>query len=125
MARILVLDDMKDSIVLMSRLLQDKGHEVVGFTEEDAALDYARCHSFDLAILDIRLKRMGGIEVLRELKKIDPGCKVIMLTGYPSLETTRAALEAGAIDCYVKPIETRELEEQVETLLGITPYASS
>jgi two-component system response regulator RegA len=118
MARILVLDDMADSIALIRRLFQDKGHEIVGFTEEDAALSYAQTHHLDLAILDIRLKKLSGIEVLKKLSEIHPSCKVMMLTGYPSMETARAALALGASDYHVKPIETQELEEKVAVLLA-------
>jgi len=69
MAKVLVLDDVLDAVNLMKRILKATGHEVVGFTEEEEALNYARTNPVDLAILDIKLKKISGSEVLEELKK--------------------------------------------------------
>ncbi len=117
MATILVLDDVLDAVILIKRILSRKGHEVITFTEEEEAIDYAASHAVDLAILDIKLKRLSGVEVLEALKKIDPGIRVLMLTGYPSLETAREALDLGAGEYCVKPIDMDELEEKVAGLL--------
>jgi len=117
MARILVLDDMLDAVNLIKRILTQKGHEVFGFTEEEEALKFARCDSVDLALLDIKLKKMSGIQVLEELKKIRPSLRAIMLTGYPTLETAQEALRLGAAEYCVKPIDTDELEDKVERAL--------
>ena len=57
MAKVLVLDDMLDAVNLMKSVLNATGHEVVGFTEEEEALNYARPNPVDLAILDIKLKK--------------------------------------------------------------------
>ena len=69
MAKVLVLDDVLDAVNLMKRILETTGHDVVGFTEEEEALKFARTHFVDLAILDINLKKISGLEVLEELKK--------------------------------------------------------
>jgi len=118
MAKILVLDDVLDAVILIKRILQKKGHEVFGFTEEEEALDYARSNEVDLTILDIKLKKMSGIEVLEELKKITPSMGVIMLTGYPTMETARESLKLGATEYCVKPIDKDEIEEKVASVLG-------
>ena len=118
MAKILVLDDVLDAVILIKRILQKKGHEVFAFTEEEEALDYARSNKVDLAILDIKLKKMSGVEVLEELKKIGPTIRAIMLTGYPTMETARESLKLGANEYCVKPIDKDELEEKVAGVLG-------
>ena len=118
MATVLVLDDMLDAVNLMIRILKPTGHVVVGFTEEEEAMRYARKHTVDLAILDIKLKKISGVEVLEELKKITPSMRAIMLTGYPTLETAQAALKLGAADYCVKPIDNDELEEKVARVLS-------
>ena len=118
MANVLVLDDVRDAVNLIKRILKSTGHDVVGFTEEEEALNYARSHPVDLAILDIKLKKISGLEVLAELKKITPSMRAIMLTGYPTLETSQAALKLGAIEYCVKPIENDELEEKVSRVLA-------
>ena len=118
MAKILVLDDVLDAVNLIKRILKGTGHEVFGFTEEEEALNYARSNPVDLAILDIKLKKITGLEVLEELKKIAPSMQAIMLTGYPTLETAQAALKLGAVEYCVKPIDNDELEEKVTGVLG-------
>jgi len=117
MAKILVLDDVLDAVNLIKRILQRKGHEVFTFTEEEEALNFARDNEVDLAILDIKLKKIGGVEVLEELKKISPSIKAIMLTGYPTIETARESLKLGASEYCVKPIDKDELEEKVAEVL--------
>jgi DNA-binding NtrC family response regulator len=117
MAKILALDDVLDAVNLIKRILQRKGHEVFTFTEEEAALNYARSNKLDLAILDIKLKKISGVEVLEELKKIAPSIRVIMLTGYPTIETARESLRLGASEYCVKPIDKDELEEKVANVL--------
>ncbi len=117
MAHILVLDDIFDATVLIKKILERKGHEVVTFTEEEEALDYAAKNRVDLAILDIKLKKMSGVEVLEELKTCSPKTKSIMLTGYPTLETARQTLAIGAKGYCVKPIDKEELEEKVSEVL--------
>ncbi|MGQ9921208.1 MAG: response regulator [Desulfobacca sp.] len=118
MGQILVLDDVLDAGIMVKRLLERKGHQVAVFTEEEEALQYAQSQAVDVAILDIRLKKMSGVAVLEELKKISPRTQVIMLTGYPTLETARQAKEWGAFDYCIKPIDKEELEEKVAGALA-------
>lgn len=117
MPTILVLDDVLDVVNLTKRILQKKGREIIGFTEEEEALTYARTHDVALAVLDIKLKKMNGVEVLEELKKIAPMMRVIMLTGYPTVESAQKSLKLGASEYCVKPIDNEELEEKVEKAL--------
>ncbi len=118
MAKILVLDDILDAGILIKKILAKKGHDVYPFTEEEEALQFAREKRPDLAILDIKLKKMSGVEVLEEIKKISPEIRVIMLTGYPTIETARDSLRLGAAEYCVKPIDKNELEEKVAQVLS-------
>mgnify|MGYP002749827667 CR=1 FL=1 len=119
MADILVLDDEFDAVVLLKRLFEGKGHRVFAFTEEEEAIAHARANSVDLAIIDIRLKKILGVEVLEEIKKIIPQIRAILLTGYPTLETAQKAFELGVSEYMVKPVDIDELEEKVEKILGL------
>ncbi len=94
MSAILVLDDEPDAVVLIQRVL--KGHDVFVFTEEEQSFAFVRSMPVDLAILDIKLKKMSGIEVLEELKKINPAMHAMMLTGFPTLETAKKTVSLGA-----------------------------
>ncbi len=118
MAEILILDDVLDATALVGKILGKKRHVVHLFTEEDEAVAFARQHPVDLAILDIKLKKMSGIEVLAILKKNDPNMRAIMLTGYPTVETAREAISLGADEYCVKPIDRTELEQKVEKVLA-------
>ncbi|NOX80847.1 MAG: response regulator [Deltaproteobacteria bacterium] len=121
MARIMVLDDVLDSVVLIEKILAKQGHEVVGFTDEEEALRYVRKHRIDLAVLDIKLGKMNGIEVLAELKRIGPAIRAVMLTGYPTVASARQALRLGAGEYCVKPIDKNELEDKVALVLNTLP----
>ena len=118
MARILVLDDVWDAAQLVKRILVAMGHEVYPFTEENEALDFINANQIDLAILDIKLKQMSGIEVLAKIKAISPSTRVIMLTGYPTPETAQESKNLGASEYCIKPIDTDELEAKVSKVLA-------
>jgi DNA-binding response OmpR family regulator len=117
MAKILVLDDVLDAGLMIKRILEKQGHEIFTFTEEEDAINYIKSNKMDLAILDIKLKKMSGIEVLTELQKITPTIRAIMLTGYPTMETAHESLKLGADEYCVKPIDKDELEEKVASVL--------
>ena len=117
MASSVVLDDVSDAGVLVKRILERQGHRVTAFTEEEEAIRHVAKGGTDLAILDIKLKKMTGIEVLAEMKKHDTKLRVIMLTGYPTLETARESLKLGASEYCVKPIDKEELESKVDEVL--------
>lgn len=125
MNEILVLDDVLDAGVMIKRILERQGHGVAVFTEEDEALAYLRLHPVAVAILDIRLKKMSGIAMLQEVKRISPATRVLMLTGYPTLETARQARDLGAFDYCIKPIDKKDLEEKVAKALAAAGDAGS
>lgn len=118
MAEILVLDDVQDVGMMIRRILSRKGHQVHVFSDEEPALEHARAHPVNMAILDIKLKKMSGVEVLDELKKINPKIRVMMLTGYPTLETAKESLQLGADEYCVKPIDVDELEDKTAEILS-------
>ncbi|MFP4213296.1 MAG: response regulator [Desulfohalobiaceae bacterium] len=118
MAVIAVLDDVLDAAVMVQRILGRQGHTVHPFTEEDEFFAFVQESQVDLAILDIKLKKLSGIEVLEETKKAVPAIRILMLTGYPTLETAQRALQLGADDYLVKPIDKHELEEKVAQSLA-------
>jgi DNA-binding NtrC family response regulator len=117
-AKIIVLDDVLDAANLIQRILEQTGHTVYPFTDEEEALSFAANNTVDLAILDINLKKMNGVEVLSELKRLAPTTLTMILTGYPTIENARASHHLGAAEYCVKPIDNDELEEKVNRLLA-------
>jgi DNA-binding response OmpR family regulator len=118
MARIAVIDDVPDAARLVRRILQERGHEVFEFTEEVEALHFLRHRGSDLVILDLRLKQMDGVQVLREIRRSAPKAKVLILTGYPTVAVRKEVLLLGASAFCVKPIDNEELVETVSQILS-------
>lgn len=118
MALIMVLDDERDACRLMRRILSRLGHQVQVFCRADEARRWLETSQPDLALLDIKLKEDNGLSILKFLRAHRPAVKVIMITGYPSAETTREALRLGVEDCLIKPVEIEELESRVDKVLA-------
>jgi len=114
-ARILVVDDEPGIRFFLEEVLTSEGHDVVAVESGEAALEQIAAQEFDLALLDLRLKGIGGLEVLAELRRRSPGTAVIVLTAYASLETAVEALRQGAHDYLFKPCKTIELRESVRS----------
>jgi CheY-like chemotaxis protein len=117
MARILVLDDVLEAGILIRRILQKKGHVVHVFHDEDEALRFTKKNPVDLAILDMNLRKMDGLAVLGEMRKLLPGLPAIMLTGLPDADLARQAFALGAVAYCAKPIDKKRLEERVAEAL--------
>jgi len=120
MAQILVLDDVKEAVDTVQKILAKRGHQVAGYTDEDEAIEHVKTAPVDLAILDIKLKKMDGVQVLGKLKEIRPSIKTIMLTGYPTHDTVEEAMRLGADAYCLKPIDRSELERKVDEVLSQT-----
>lgn len=117
MAEILVLDDVLDAAVLIKKILEKKGHRVHIHTKEEDALALARQNHLDLAILDMKLTQMEGLEVLAELRELQPAIPAIVLTGYPTLDSAWRSREMGVLAYCVKPVDKKELEDSVAAAL--------
>jgi DNA-binding NtrC family response regulator len=118
MALILVVDDVQEAVDAIRKILERRGHEILGYTDEVAAIDHVTNHPVDLAILDIKLKKIDGVEVLGRLKEIQPDLKTIMLTGYPTHASVEEAMRLGANAYCMKPIDRGELERKVDDVLS-------
>ena len=81
-------------------------------------IEFARSHHVDAAILDIRMADLSGVDVLREIKQIDPGIECIMLTGYETIETARAAVRLGAADYLNKPFDVFAMRELLDKCMA-------
>ena len=119
MATIIVLDDVIDAAHLIRRILEQNGHMVYPFTEEEEALTFAAHNDVDLAILDLNLKKRDGLKVLSELRRLAPTTLTMILTGYPTIESAEASYHLGATEYCVKPIDNDELEKKVNQLLAL------
>ena len=102
---------------MLHRILSAGGHEVVTFTEAEAALAWLQLNAPELAILDFKLQNLNGLDVLKRIRSLNPTVRVVILTAYPSPETFIEALDLGAAKYLIKPIEIDYLETSVEEVL--------
>lgn len=112
--KILVADDRRDDRESLVELLRVHGYQVHGVESGREAIDYARRHGVDLALVDIVMPGMGGIELLRALKVIDSELEVILITAYATLEKAVAGIKEGAYDFLAKPFAAEALTAAVE-----------
>src|SRR5499427_4746405 len=108
--RVLFVDDEKPLQELMRSELPRLGHEVTVCPDGKAALKALEKSTFDVAILDLRMPGMSGIEVLEHLKKVSPDTEAIVMTGHASMETAIEAIRLGASDYITKPCKLAEIE---------------
>jgi two-component system, OmpR family, phosphate regulon response regulator PhoB len=120
MATVLLAEDDADIRLLVTLKLEQAGHEVRGFGDGASALADAREHPPDLAVLDVLMPGMTGLEVCRELRKdpVTADVLVILLTARAQQPDITAGFAAGATDYIVKPFSPRELAARIQTLLA-------
>ena len=111
--QILIVDDENHIRFFLKEILTRDGHEVVDVDSGEAALKAIAEHNFDLALIDLNLGGMNGMEVLSKLRQMSPDTIPIVLTAYASLETSVDALRQGAHDYLFKPCKTVELRDSV------------
>jgi len=108
--RVLVADDESRLRELLVRELGRKGHEVEGVSDGEAALTRLRDAAYDIVILDMKMPRKEGIEVLRELSAFPEHPQVIVMTGFQEVATAVEAMKLGAYDYLTKPTKIEELD---------------
>jgi two-component system response regulator RegA len=106
---ILVVDDDEVFRSRLVRALADRGLDARGADCAAAALAAASADSPELAIVDLRMPDRSGLEVVRELKAIDPATSVVVLTGYGSIATALEAVRLGATHYLTKPADADEI----------------
>ena len=106
---VLVIDDELVLCELLNDLLKDRGYSVKYALSGRDGINTFKGGGFDLVMLDLKMPDMDGINVLEEIKGFDPDSAVIIMTGYPSFETVRAALRGGAYDYVTKPFNIEEI----------------
>lgn len=106
---LLLVDDDNDLRGSIARRLTRLGHSVVEFERPIQGLASAKKRPFEVALIDLSMPEMNGIELLGRLKEIEPGCEVVMLTGEATVETAVKAMHLGAYDYVTKPCPFDEL----------------
>jgi len=108
--RVLVADDENNLRELIVRELSRRGLEVHGVGDGEAALTQMRDEPYDVVVLDMKMPKKEGIEVLRELQDVPEHPQVIVMTGFQEVATAVEAMKLGAYDYLTKPTKIEELE---------------
>jgi DNA-binding NtrC family response regulator len=115
---VVVTEDDPNMRELVVNVLQDIDAEIVAMESSQESLDFLETHDVAVVVSDLRMPRIGGMEVLQFAKQRNPLTQVIMVTGYATVESAVESLKAGAFDYICKPFENVELRHTVERALA-------
>jgi len=116
-ARILIIDDDENIRKVLVTILEDEGYSVESVDTARKAIEKTKRNFYNLALIDVRLPDMEGIELLTKMKDTTPKMRKIIITGYPTLQNAVEAVNKGA-DAYVmKPFDVEKVLRQIKEQL--------
>ena len=115
--RILVVEDELGPRESYRQILKND-YEVILMDNGRSAIEYVTNHPVDVALVDIRMPDIDGIEVLKKIKPIQPHMEVIMITAFASIENAKNAIKYGAIDYLIKPASVKEIQATVKKAIA-------
>ena len=116
--RILVVDDELFVRELLLEFLSSQGYEVSLADSGEKAVELMQIEPANVVLVDLKMPGMDGIQTLKEIKKTTPDALGIIMTGYPTIESSIEALRQGAHDYVIKPFKLNDLKSSVEKALG-------
>lgn len=116
--RILVVDDELFVRELLLEFLSSQGYEVFLAESGEKAVQLLQSQPARVALVDLKMPGMDGIQTLKEITKVMPHILTIIMTGYPTVESSIEALRYGAHDYVVKPFKLNDLKTSIEKALG-------
>jgi DNA-binding NtrC family response regulator len=108
---LVVIDDEQGILDVVSRFARRAGYDTESFANGRDAITLLQTRRADLVMVDLRMPDVGGLDVLRAIREIDPGCQTVLMTGYASVETAVEAIKLGATDYLSKPLDFPRLEQ--------------
>ncbi len=111
---ILIVDDDSGMTDTLADVFDEMGHTVAVAEDGFAAIDSIKKESYDIALMDIKMPGMNGVETFKEFKKTNPSTKVIMMTAYAVEELIKEALREGTFDVIHKPLDIGKVVELIE-----------
>ena len=114
--KILICDD-EEGVRESLNLILENDYDLVFVSGGDQAIEKLSEERFDCMLLDIKMPSKDGLETLEEIRNIDEDLKVIIVTGYQSVETAVKAVKLGAVDYITKPFESSEVKEKIGKIL--------
>ncbi|GAB4325513.1 MAG: hypothetical protein Kow0074_19310 [Candidatus Zixiibacteriota bacterium] len=117
--RVLVVDDEERMASSLQAVLAKEGHEVAIALSGEEAIHCLEREPYDVLLVDVRMPKVGGVDVLRKARDINPDRPVILMTAYASLESAVAAINEGAYDYLLKPIDLTEMRLTVRRAIEV------
>ena len=121
---ILVCDD-EESVRAAIRLVLERDYDLFFASDGEEAVEQFRRQPVELVLLDLKLPKKDGLEVLKELMATQPPPRILMLTAYQSVELAQRAIQAGAVDYVPKPFERTALLQAVQRALSLPAWQRS
>ena len=115
----LVIDDEKVVLGSVKKILTDEGYDVDTNLSGREGLNQALAEQYDIVLTDIRMPDIGGMRVLRDIKRSKPSLPVVMITGYASVKSSVQAMKLGAADYIEKPFTPDQLIKAVNSAIEI------
>jgi len=115
-ARVLVIDDDRDHAESIADILSMRGHSVEAVFSGEQGVEVFREQDFDIVFMDVKLPGMNGVETFFEFKKIRPGARVMMMTGFSLEQLITQAIENGALGVLRKPFAIQDLLHVLEQI---------
>ena len=112
--KVLLVDDEKEFLSVMSERMTARGMEVTTADSADQALSILGKQSFDAIVMDFQMPGMDGMQALKAIKNKKPELQIILLTGYATIEKTVEAMKIGATDFLEKPADLEALAEKIK-----------
>ena len=119
--KLLIVDDDLPFRERLSRSMEKKGFDVESSSGFQESLNMVSKSSFDFAVVDMRLEDGSGLELVKQIQKISPNTKSLLLTGYGNIATAVAAIKSGAIDYLPKPAEIDQIYDALTNSKEILP----
>lgn len=117
MSKILIIDDEPGIRTVLSDIIRDENHQVLTGGDGFEGLEILKKETVDLVILDVWLPNMGGIDVLKEIKKEYPNIEVIMISGHANIDIAVKAVKLGAFDFLEKPLSLDKIINLIKNAL--------
>ncbi len=116
MSKILIVDDETNLRITFAAALEMMDHQILEAENGKKAIEMAKQHSPDIIFMDVRMPQMNGVEAFKEIKKINPDIKVIMMTAYAVEDLLEEAVRLGAYTIIHKPFDIEKIAELITTL---------
>jgi DNA-binding NtrC family response regulator len=108
---LIVVDDEQGILDVVSRFARRAGFDVMACSGGREAIALLQTRHADVAMVDLRMPDIGGLDVIRAIREIDPRCQAVLMTGYAAVDTAVEAIKLGAMDYLSKPLDFARLEQ--------------